>query len=110
TSAIARWRVELVPSLAEYGPGVVSTIDLPTTTVTAKRRRVLLGLDLDIDGLTTPIVQARVTALDDGDVELLDASGEVVAGFSQEFVVRGDTGDDVEPTRTPATVTSLPSA
>ena len=107
TSALANWRVEVLP------PPDLRAVDTPpiaTMKVKGDKRRATLRVDVDEDDLATStlfVVRVRALDADDNDLELQDK--QPAAGESDQFEVR--LGDQA-PERSPraAGAPSLPEA
>jgi DNA phosphorothioation-dependent restriction protein DptH len=81
---IARWHIELIPSLEEYGEDT-SGVDLPSARVAPAKGSASLPLEIDLEEFPVRAVQIRVTPLDEQGAELYGKDGKPLAGVSQQF-------------------------
>lgn len=82
-SGVGKWRADLVPSLTEYGDEVSAVIG--SASVKPGRRSALLSLDIDLDETEYRALQVRICALDEIGAEVVDHSGNLICGYSEEF-------------------------
>ncbi len=98
---VAHWRLELIPSESYHGRGYAASLpsrQVPAGTGASHTARLTLDLEAP-EELGVRVVQVRVTALDQDDLEVLDPEGRQVEGLSEEFWLKQageepDGGDD----------------
>lgn len=111
-TGVARWRVELVPSVELYGDETDFDVDLPSRVVARNAiRKAKLPMDLDPgEGALPGVVAVRVTALDASGQMVRLADGSPAQALSQEFALDPDDVPVERGNRRVATALSLPLA